>query len=309
MPMPHRTQMQVIKRRLVGKVGKDRVNELRAILKELPGYKSGPYADIRKWVNQEIERSFVRSKAVYRDSIAVARQGAAQVALVGAPNVGKSSLLKALSDIQVRVGDFAFTTLRPIAATTRIGGVLIQLVEIPGLLPGASEGRGNGPALLSVLRESDAIVLCHQANAPIKALEEIKEELAAARIEKPSVLALTKLDEGDESALARASSAFPDMRVIGVSILDDESLELFKEEVWKLSGLIRIFTRHHNETAKEPIAFDAGASVRDVAESLHKELAEEFRAARVWGPSARFPGQQVGRDHAVLDGDIIEILT
>jgi hypothetical protein len=50
MPMPHRTQMQLIKRRLVGKDGSDKVRELRAILAELPGYKNGPYADIRKWV-------------------------------------------------------------------------------------------------------------------------------------------------------------------------------------------------------------------------------------------------------------------
>ena len=48
MPMPHRTQMQVIKRRLVGKEGAERVRELRAILGELPNYRSGPYADIRK---------------------------------------------------------------------------------------------------------------------------------------------------------------------------------------------------------------------------------------------------------------------
>ena len=50
MPMPHRTQMQLIKRRLVGKDGSERVRELRTILAELPGYKNGPYADIRKWV-------------------------------------------------------------------------------------------------------------------------------------------------------------------------------------------------------------------------------------------------------------------
>ena len=53
-PMPHRTQMQVIKRRLVGKEGSERVRELRSILADLPNYKSGPYADIRKWVNGEL---------------------------------------------------------------------------------------------------------------------------------------------------------------------------------------------------------------------------------------------------------------
>ena len=67
---------------------------LRAILAELPGYKSGPYADIRKWVTGQIEESRVRKKAVHRDSIAVRREGAAQIALVGPPNAGKSSLLQ-----------------------------------------------------------------------------------------------------------------------------------------------------------------------------------------------------------------------
>ena len=65
MPMPHRTQMQVIKRRLVGKEGGERIKELRAILDELPGYRNGPYADIRKWVSAQIEETRVRKKTVY----------------------------------------------------------------------------------------------------------------------------------------------------------------------------------------------------------------------------------------------------
>ncbi len=109
MPMPHRTQMQVIKRRLVGKEGTEKIRELRAILAELPDYRNGPYADIRKWVNEQIEASRVRSKVTHRDSIAVRREGAAQIAFVGPPNAGKSSLLQALSSIQIRTGDYAFT--------------------------------------------------------------------------------------------------------------------------------------------------------------------------------------------------------
>ena len=55
MPMPHRTQQQLIKRRLVGKDGAERIRELRAILAELPGYRNGPYADLRKWVEGELD--------------------------------------------------------------------------------------------------------------------------------------------------------------------------------------------------------------------------------------------------------------
>ena len=167
MPMPHRTQLQVIKRRLVGKEGADRIRVLRTALDELPDYRNGPYADIRKWLNAQIEESRTRSRVVHRDSIAVRREGAAQIALVGPPNAGKSSLLQALSDIQIRTGDYAFTTTRPVAATTRIGGVLVQLVEIPGLIEGAAEDRGGGRALLGVLRNADAILWCHACDRPV----------------------------------------------------------------------------------------------------------------------------------------------
>ena len=88
MPMPHRTQMQLIKRRLIGKEGSERVRELRTILQEPPGYRNGPYADIRSWVLEQIEETHKRSHVIQRDSIAVRREGVAQVALVGAPNVG-----------------------------------------------------------------------------------------------------------------------------------------------------------------------------------------------------------------------------
>src|SRR5215213_6076806 len=171
MPMPHRTQMQVIKRRLVGKDGSERVRELRAILAELPNYRSGPYADIRKWVNGELEATRTRSRVVHRDSISVRREGAAQIALVGPPNAGKSSLLQALSSIQIKTGDYAFTTTRPVPALTRIRGVLVQLVEIPGLIEGASEDRGGGRALLGVVRGADGVVLCHDASAPLTGLD------------------------------------------------------------------------------------------------------------------------------------------
>lgn len=305
--MPHRTQMQIIKRRLVGKVGKDRANELRLILKELPGYRSGPYADIRKWVTEEMERSFVRSKAVHRNSIAVVRQGAAQVALVGKPNAGKSSILHALSGIQIAVGDYAFTTLRPMAALIRIGGVQVQFVEIPGLLAGANEGRGNGRALLSVLREADAIVFCHDAAEPITEFTEIQNEVEAAGITKPSVLAITKLDEYERFNFS-AAKAVSNLPVIGVSVLDDDSLKMFQDTVWGMLGLVRVFTRHRGEVARDPIALREGSTVHDLAEELHKDLAAEFSSAKIWGPSARFPGQQVGRDHLVEEGDVIEIL-
>ena len=308
MPMPHRTFAQLAKRRLIGKEGRDRIREVSALLAELRDYKNGPYADLRKWLTSEIEESRVRSNAVHRDSIAVRREGAAQIALVGPPNVGKSSLLQALSEIQIKTGDYPFTTLRPIPALTRIGGVLVQLVEIPGLIEGASEDRGGGRALLGVLRSADAIVYCSRSDADPAELRPVLAEVLRAGIEKPAFLAATRADEAGTDAIERLRQAFPDLEVVPVSVIDDASLDAFRDAAWRLTGLIRVRLRTNGATDPEPLALDPGSTVEHVADWVHHDLAASFSGARVWGSSAQFDGQRVGRDHAVLDGDVVEIL-
>jgi len=300
--------MQIIRRRLVGKEGGERVRELRSLLGELPNYRNGPFADIRKWLVAEIENTRQRSRVVQRDSIAVRREGAAQVALVGPPNAGKSSLLHALSHVQIKIGDYAFTTLRPVPALTRIGGVLVQLVEIPGLIEGAGEDRGGGRALLGVLRGADAIVYCQDAGGAPAAFIAVRAEVAGAGIDLPGLLAVTKSDEAPAGALARLRAAAPDLPAMAVSILDDASLEALKEAIWRLTGLIRVRLRHEGVTEEEPLALEPGATAADVAANVHRALGDSFRGARVWGPSARFEGQRVGRDHRVQDGDVVEIV-
>ena len=308
MPMPHRTFAALAKRRLVGKEGKERIREVRALLAELPDYKNGPYADLRKSLLAEIEDTRVRSSAVHRDSIAVRREGAAQIALVGPPNVGKSSILQALSEIQIKTGDYPFTTLRPVPALTRVSGVLVQLVEIPGLLGGASEDRGGGRALLGVLRSADAIVYCARAGHSAEDLETVRDEVEIAGIDKPAILAATRADEVSEADIDRLADAFPDLRLVRVSVIDTASLEELRDAIWQLTGLIRVFLRTNGSVDDEPAALREGATVADVADSVHHDLGATFSAARIWGPSARFDGQRVGRDHVVHDTDTVEIL-
>jgi small GTP-binding protein len=297
--------MTLIKRRLVGKDGAERVRALRDILSDLPNYKNGPYADIRKWVLEELDATRSRARIVHRDSIAVRREGAAQIALVGPPNAGKSSLLHSLSDVQIKIGNYAFTTLRPVPALVRIDGVLVQFVEIPGLLEGANDDHGGGRAYLGVLREADAVVYCQDATAPPEDLRSVIGEVARAGIERPALLAVTKFDDAEEEAVERIGKAFPGMPVVITSVLDDASLARLKAAAWQLTGLIRVFLRDSGD----PFALPAGSTVLEVAAAIHSELVRDFRGARVWGPSARFEGQRVGRDHVVLEGDAVEVLT
>jgi small GTP-binding protein len=308
MPMPHRTFAQVAKRRLTGKEGKERIRVVRELLAELPDYRNGPYADLRKWLVGEIEDTRVRARAVHRDSIAVRREGAAQIALVGPPNVGKSSLLQALSEIQIKTGDYPFTTLRPVPALMRIGGVLLQLVEIPGLIEGAADDRAGGRALLGVLRSADGIVYCLRATGDPADLLAVQAEIEAADIELPAFLAATRADEAADADFDRLRRAFPDIEVLPVSVIDDQSLDAFRERVWRLTGLIRVYLRSNGAIEEAPLALNPPATVTDVADAVHHELADTFVGARIWGPSARFDGQRVGRMQPVQDGDVVEIL-
>ena len=308
MPMPHRTFAQVARRRLQGKEGSERVRTINALLTELPDYRNGPYADLRKWLQQELERTRARARVTHRDSLQVRREGAAQIAFVGPPNAGKSSLLQVLSTIQIKTGDYPFTTLRPTPALTRIGGVLVQLVEIPGLIAGASEDRGGGRALLGVLRNADAIVYCQAVDVPADGLAVVRAEVLAAGIEKPAIVAATKSDDAVEGALDRLREQVPGLELVPVSVLDDDSLGRLREAMWTLTGLIRVHLRRGNETDGEPLALAPGATVHDVAHAIHHELGEACTGARVWGRSAKFAGQRVGREHGVADGDVVEVL-
>ena len=73
-------------------------------------------------------------------------------------------------------------------------------------------------------------------------------------------------------------------------------------------GLIRVRLRKNGVIEDEPIALAPSATVADVAHAIHHDLGASFSGGRVWGPSARFDGQRVGREHAVTDGDTVEIL-
>lgn len=66
--------------------------------------------------------------------------------------------------------------------------------------------------------------------------------------------------------------------------------------------------RNNGSVDAEPVALVPGATVADVADWVHHDLAASFSGARIWGGSARFEGQRVGRDHPVQDGDVVEIL-
>ena len=146
----------------------------------------------------------MRAKVVHRDSLQVRREGASQIAFVGPPNAGKSSLLQALSHIQIKTGDYAFTTLRPVPALTRIGGVLSSSSRSRGLIEGAHEDRGGGLARSSAC-SAMPMRSCSAAPPTSRRGRSTSSAPRSPRRESRSsaILALTKADEVEDAGRSR----------------------------------------------------------------------------------------------------------
>lgn len=317
MPMPPAVQMRLIKRSLVGKEGLERVRILQAHLEKLPGYMSGPYGDIRAWINTEIERSRVRAKVKHQETFAVAKEGHRQVVLTGPPNAGKSALLQALSGRQVKVADYPFATLKPTAGLVWLDGAAIQFVEVPGIVAGAALDKGGGRALLGAVRNADYLVLVASLGDPLEALGEVLYELEAAGIAKPAVLCLTGLDlPGAPERVGEFTERYRDAaaKVAATSAQTGAGLDDLRAAVWSLAGLIRVWPAagqpgdKATPPAEQPFVLDRGGTVADLAYLIHKQLAARLKGARVWGPSAKFDAQQVGPRHELADGDQVELI-
>lgn len=112
---------------------------------------------------------------------AVKKSGDATVVLLGFPSVGKSTLLNKLTDAKSRIGDYEFTTIDVIPGTMFYKGAKIQILDIPGIITGASSGRGRGKGVLSIIRSSDLVLVLLDILHP-EQLEVIEKELHGAGI-------------------------------------------------------------------------------------------------------------------------------
>jgi GTPase len=157
----------------------------------------------------------------------------AQIGLIGLPNAGKSSLLAVITNATPKIGNYPFTTLEP-----NIGMLNDHAIaDIPGLIEGASSGKGLGATFLKHIEKTKILIHCIESYATDAKLRyaTVRDEFEKYNpllLEKPEIVLLTKTDLADKKILKKNISIFEKLnkKVLTCSVMDQEKVENIKNE-------------------------------------------------------------------------------
>ncbi len=123
----------------------------------------------------------------------------------------------------------------------------------------------------------------------------------------PAINCLTKIDIADAAKVERVKKELN--ADICISAEQDLNIELLKELIFEKMDFMRVFMKEPRKEAdmKEPLIIKRNSTIGDVCNKLHKDFVKKFKFARIWGKSAKFPGQRLMTNHTLQDQDILEI--
>lgn len=279
-------------------------------------------ADLRRRASQLNKEALAlkKSKKGGRDSLYnIQREGAAQLALVGFPNTGKSSLLACLTNAQPVIADYPLSTALPLPGMMPFEDIHIQLVDLPPIGNDSTDGWVSG-----ILRTTDALLLVLDlGDEPDTQAALILEQVGRWNINvtgrdvegrpglyKRALIVANKKDlpGADESVEVLKRKWGATLPVIAVSVHRKENLEELKRAIFDVSGIIRVYSKPPGKEPDYSLPFTirSGSTVIELAERIHKDFLTKLKYARIWG-SARFEGQKVEKNHVLRDGDVVEL--
>jgi uncharacterized protein len=326
---------------------RERLTCLKEMLRTIPKHKGTEHlqADIKsriKQLNDELagpRKGAARSGPVHT----VRREGAAQIALIGPPNSGKSSLHAKLTGSRAEIGVYPHTTHEPMPGMLPYEDIHFQLVDLPPVSADYLE-----PWFVNALQPADAALLVvdtadpectDQIEAILRRLEEKKITLVAQwpgemegapraraaggendageddagdpfRIRLPTLLVANKVDVNRDPDDIRVLKELTGIQfpAVGVSAETGEGLEILGPLLFEGLAIVRVYTKTPGKPPEmdRPFTVQQGATVLDVARLVHKDIAASLKYARAWGRGV-FDGQQVGPEHVVCDGDVVEL--
>ncbi len=276
-------------------------------------------ADLRRRLAQLREEVARRKKSGKGDLYTVEKQGAAQVALAGFANSGKSSILKSLTNANPVVADYPVSTVMPLSGMMPFEDIQFQLVDLPPIGNESTDGWVSG-----VLRVADALMLVVDLSED----PEIQTELLIGQLGKwgigllkrtepsekcpsckPAVIVANKSDlhvavERQRRLRSMYEALYP---VVAVSSVTKEGLEELRRTLFENSRIIRVYSKEPGREPDKatPFVLPAGSTVLDLAEMIHRDFLNNLKYACIWG-SAKFGGQRVQKDYVLRDRDIVE---
>jgi len=225
-------------------------------------------------------------KAGKKKSFAIKKEGAATVVFIGVLNSGKTKLFCSLTGNNYEGENNYQIKMRMIP----FENVWLQAIDVPAFYAGFSES-GNAGQVFGLIRNSDVIVLVAGDEEQLVFLQ--------------TILGNAKIKVGKEKRQDFESTELP----VVATLSDAEDLQQLKEEFWQKTGKIRVQTKTAGKIAPKPVVLKKGATVKDLAWTIHQDFVRKFKSAKIWGKSALFSGQSVGLGHKLKDKDIVEIFT
>ena len=312
---------------------RERLDGLREMLRTIPKHKGTDHlqADIKrrlKELSEEIESPTKGGAARHGPAIVIRPEGAAQIALIGPPNSGKSSLHVRLTGSHAHIAPYPFTTQFPEPGMMGYEDIHFELLDLPAI-----STEHPIPWIAATLQTVDACMLVIDLGDPscVEQSQAVHSVLAERRVTLSA--AWQGGDTGDDPfalfiptlMLANKADAIDDIEAeldtfreltgyrypaFCVSALSGHGLGEIGPWLFDALRVVRVYTKApgHPPDKTRPFTLRHGETVERVARLVHKDVAHALRYARVWGRSG-FDGQQVGREHPLADGDIVELHT
>ncbi len=307
------------------KTPESKIEALEEMLTIMPKHKGTDKlrADLRRRIAKLKEQAQQKKGGARRDdAFMIEKEGAAQVAVIGAPNTGKSALVAALTNASPEVAEFPHTTWKPTPGMAPYENIQFQLVDTPPITRDYLD-----PWMADLMRRADMLlIILDLQDDPLQQLEETLAVLKELRIFpegspvpgdlkktpffKKTLVVVNKVDSENhmEDYQAFLELAGLNLPSIGISLRAGSNLKGLLRLLYELSGVIRVYTKVPGKEPNKaaPFVLPKMTTLGELAGRIHKDFVSKLKFAKIWG-RAVFDGQMVQKDYFLQDGDVVEI--
>lgn len=310
------------------KTPEEELAALEEMWRELPKHKSSEkiQAELKKKLSaaRKALQGNRKPAAAHADPFAIPKSGAGQVVLVGAPNVGKSSIVGGLTHAHVHIADFPFATVLPAPGMVSYEDVKIELIDTPPVtaefVPAGFPGLWRSADAIMVVADCSSASVLEDAEMCLRHLAERRIELtkgprrvandAVAMLHVPGLLLANKTDaaSANENLAVLRELLSSRVRIEPLSTRDSELMARVPRWLFELVHVVRVYAKPpgRKPDLDEPFVLPEGSDVHAMAHRVYRGLEHRIRSARIWG-SGVADGQNVQLDHVLQDRDIVEL--